>query len=156
MRMCVTACMVLLAIDINANTSYVPISFHHGFCSFPSTPTIVKVSWLPPIAFDIYSGFLLCLNALDRPRGMDENIMRLLVSDGIMSILFHLLSTICGLVFTVTTAPGLWVFAFPIAYNFVLIVHSRKFLNITEIVSKSRRTDNYGVNLMLRPFKELV
>jgi len=128
-----TICMVFVARDLKDAVLVIGGSLRS--CGVNATIAMAKIAWLPNIAFDIYAIFLLYLNVLDRPRTPDARLARLLVSDGLFSLLTHLLFRICGLIFTLTTPPGLYVFAFSPVYTFTVIINSRMFLNILEYTS---------------------
>jgi len=124
----------------------------NNICGTTERPLTAIMACIPGLVFDIYAGLLFYVNALDRPRGVDDHMLPLLYSDGIIFLLLHISMRIFGLVFMATSPEFLFVYAFPVTYSLAVIINSRMFLKSQDLERLNRLRSAYPYHSNLKFF----
>jgi len=133
-----TACLIFLAKDFRSLVIHQHFATY-DICATVSRPLAAILACIPGLAFDVYAGTLLYVNVLDRPRNVDERVIPLLYTDGIVFILLHIAMRLFGLIFMAAAPDVLFVYAFPVTYSLAVTINSRMFLNTQDLERRTRR-----------------
>jgi len=114
-------------------------------CSATFTPSAFKGIYIPAVALDIYSFALLFLNVLSRPRATSQNLMDLLLGDGLVFFLTTLsMRTMC-LFINILAPPDLGILGLMVGSMIVILAICRLFLRLNNSQPPYALYDNAGV-----------
>jgi len=80
----VMACSIIIGLEAKSRMVYISVS-NISLCDILLVHNkFYVIVWVCAIVFDVFSAALLFLNALHRPRGVDDNLVKILYQDGIL------------------------------------------------------------------------
>lgn len=89
----IVVAVIISIIQVKPNFHFLGVGDLIRICVVNFTPPAFKGIFIPGVVLDIYSFTLLLLNVLSRPRSTSQNLLQLLLSDG----LIFFLTTLCAI-----------------------------------------------------------
>jgi len=137
----VTYALVLAFVILSAQSLHDNASYNSEFesCVVAKNPRLLVGVWAPILANDIYAFALIFINALDRPRGLDEQIVKVLYRDGLTLFIIVLFLRLMDLVISAAAPAALTFLGLAFVWAMVTVIVSRLILKLYAAEEVQRR-----------------